>query len=211
MLKLQVLHRITLFAGLLLASVFALSQPQQGGKAPIPSTPTQGNANLAAAQTPVPQKPADSLKVESTDANHLRVQISEPSTLNKVFKAICTEQKLDCTGADTLTSYSVPKMTVDGTLRDVVENLLGGTGVNYRYTHATESAKAKLVLLGHAPQGTNTPPPASAKEEEPAPRPLHSIPFPGGRGTPGATVPPPDAAPNGSEQPQAPNGPATSK
>ena len=181
------------------ALLVALTASAQTPAVQAPAAPTP------AVQSPVAQKPAESFNVVSTGANHLRVQISEPSTLNKVFKAICTEQKLDCVGAETVASYTAPKMAVDGTLREVVDNLLSGTGVNYRYTYPTASAKAKLVLLGHAPQGINTPPPV-VKEEEP-PMPLHSIPYPGPRGRPGATVPATNSAPNGSDQPQTPNGP----
>lgn len=150
-------------------------------------------------QTPAPPKPVENLKVVSTDPSHLRVEVTEPSTLTKVFKAVCTEQKLDCTGADSLGSYPVPKMEVDGTLREVVDNLLEGTGVNYRYTRATTSVNAKLELLGHAPQGNNTALPDRGNRENVPPPPLHSMPFPG-RG-PGATVSPP-ADSNQSQPPQ---------
>jgi hypothetical protein len=148
--------------------------------------------SFAFAQT-VPQKPVEDLKVTST-GNNLQVQIIEASTLSKVFKAICTEQKLDCTGADTLASYPVPKMEAEGTLREVIDNLLQGTGVNYRYTRATDEAKAKLVLLGHAPQGNNAALPARGNRENMPPPPLHSRPYPGG------PPPPPDSGNSGATE-----------
>lgn len=131
-------------------------------------------------QTLAPQKPVEDLKVVSIDGNHLRVQVNEPSTLTKVFKAVCTEQKLDCIGAESLASFPVPKMEADGTLREVVDNLLQGTGVNYRYTRATTATKAQLVLLGHAPQGNNAALPARGNRENMPPPPLHPMPYPGG-------------------------------
>ncbi len=146
-------------------------------------------ASIAVAQT-APPKPVEDLKVVSTADHHLQVQIVEPSTLTKVFKAICTEEKLDCTGAETLSSYPVPKMEAEGTLREVIDNLLQGTGVNYRYTRGTETAKAKLVLLGHAPQGNNAALPARGNRENTPPPALHSVPFPGrptDQGNSGAT------------------------
>jgi hypothetical protein len=146
----------------------------------------------AVCQPPAPQKPVEELKVVSLDGNHLRVQVNEPSTLTKVFKAVCMEQKLDCTGADSLASYPVPKMEAEGTLREVVDNLLQGTGVNYRYTRATTATKAQLVLLGHAPQGNNAALPARGNRENAPPPPLRPIPYPGGSSngvTTGATDP----------------------
>ena len=138
-------------------------------------------ASLAAlCQTPAPQKPVADLKVISLGGNYLRVEVNEPSTLTNVFRAICTEQKLDCTGTESLASYPVPKMEADGTLREVVDNLLQGTNVNYRYTRATTAAKAQLVLLGHAPRGNNAAlPPRGNRQNVPTP-PLPPVPYPGG-------------------------------
>jgi hypothetical protein len=85
-------------------------------------------------------------------------------------------------------------MEAEGTLREVVDNLLQGTGVNYRYTRATTAAKAKLVLLGHAPQGNNAALPARGNRENNPPPALHSMPYPGGppnAGNTGATEPAP--------------------
>ena len=149
------IHRVCSLAGALLASLAAVCQ------------------------TPVPPQPVEDLKVVSTDGSHLRVQVIAPSTLTKVFKAVCTEQKLDCTGAEALVSYPVPRMEVDGTLREVVDNLLQGTGVNYRYTRATTETRAKLVLLGHAPHGNNVALPDRGNRENVPPPPLHSMPYPG--------------------------------
>jgi hypothetical protein len=147
----------------------------------------------AVCQTPVPPQPVEDLKVVSIDGSHLRVQVIQPSTLTKVFKAVCTEQKLDCTGADSLVSYPVPKMEVDGTLHEVVDNLLQGTGVNYRYTRATTATKAKLVLLGHAPQGNNAALPDRGKRDNVPPPAVHSMPYPGNNTDQGTSpnLPPP--------------------
>ena len=155
-------------------------------------------STAAICQTPAPEKPVEDLKVVSIDGNHLRVQVNEPSTLTKVFKAVCTEQKLDCTGAESLASYPVPKMEAEGTLREVVDNLLQGTGVNYRYTRPTTATKAQLVLLGHAPQGNNTALPARGNRENTPPPPLRPVPYPGGSSngvTTGATDPNQSQAP----------------
>jgi len=137
-------------------------------------------ALAAVCQTPAAQKPIEDLKVVSIDGNHLQVQVNEPSTLTKVFEAICTEQKLGCTGAESLASYAVPKMEADGTLREVVDNLLQGTGVNYRYTRATTATKAQLVLLGRAPEGNNAALPAKGIRQNLPPPPLPPMSYQGG-------------------------------
>jgi hypothetical protein len=172
------LIRSSFMAGVLFSSLAAVSQ----AAAPQPAPAAQQNAAAPPTATAQPapvtaKKPEDELKVVTTAGNHLRVQIVEPSNLSKVFKAICTEQKLECTGADTLAGYSVPTMSVDGTLREVVDNLLNGTDVNYRYTQPTAATKAKLVLLGHAPQGNNAPLPARGPKPDGIP--LHSMRYPG--------------------------------
>jgi hypothetical protein len=137
------------------------------------------------------------------------VQIKKASNLSLVFKAVCKEQKLDCTGTDSVASYPVPPMVVEGSLREVVDNLLGGTNVNYRYTRPAAGIAAKLVLLGHAPQGTNNPLPASAAATAPERSvPMHSMRYPGGPPNPEANQPnnsPPANQP--APPPQTTNGP----
>jgi len=88
-------------------------------------------------------------------------------------------------------------MAVNGTLREVIANFLGGTDINYRYTRSKPAAKAKPVLLGHAPRGSTEPVPVTASQNEaPSRAPLHSTPFPGpqalGRGS---ATPPPNGQP----------------
>ena len=101
----------------------------------------------------------------------VRVEIPESANLGRVFRAICDQQKLDCTRADTLSGCSVPKM--DGALREVIGNLLYGTDINYRYTRATASTRTKLVLLGHAPKGSMEPLPPKANPSTGVP--VHSV------------------------------------
>lgn len=82
---------------------------------PTSTAPTSQNNNTA--------KLVEDVKVAGR-IDSLRVEIPEPTNLGRVFRAICDQQKLDCTGANTLSRYSVPKMKVDGTLREVIGNLL---------------------------------------------------------------------------------------
>ncbi len=180
MLKPKRLSRIAFLVGASIVSLAAFAQTQSPAAAPAIQAPAGTKQPVAFSAETAAANSVDDLKVVSLPGEHLRVQIAKPTDLSRVFKAVCSEQKLVCTGADTLGSYSVPDMVAEGTLREVVENLLGGTGVNYRYTRATATANAKLLLLGHAPKGTNTPPPATpVAEEAPRPVPLRPVRFPG--------------------------------
>lgn len=93
--------------------------------------------------------------------------------------SVCQQQKIKCTGTETLTSYRGPAMTVDGTLRQVIAKLVEGTDVNYEFSRSAEGGATAIAFLGHAPKGTAAVP----STPEPAPqvpgRPLHSRPFPG--------------------------------
>ncbi len=188
--------RMGLLAGMLCAAAIAFSQTSAPPptQQPVPAAQQSSGTPQAPTAAPAVQRPVADLKVVSAANDHLQVEVLESSNLSKVFKAICAEQKLDCTGADTLAGYPVPKMQVDGTLREVVDNLLEGTNINYRYTRATGAIKAKLVLLGHAPQGNNAALPPRGSTENVPPTPLHSMPFPG-------RVPPPPPGNSGATEP----------
>ena len=104
------------------------------------------------------------------------------------MSSLCQQQKLKCTGTETLTTYHGPAMSVEGTLRQVIAKLVEGTDINYEFSRSSEGGATAIAFLGHAPKGTAPVP----TKEQPAPapfRPMHSRPFPGN--APAPTQPPP--------------------
>ena len=160
---------LTLIAG----SSFCLAQ----------SEPTHVSANAAA--TPA------SVQVTS-QGDQLEVKVPDQAPLSTVMSSLCQEQKIKCTGTETLTSYRGPAMSVEGTLRQVIAKLVEGTDVNYEFSRTAEGGATAIAFLGHAPKGS-APVPTPEAPATPAFTPLHSRPFPGGP-PPGAT-PPPQAPP----------------
>jgi hypothetical protein len=111
--------------------------------------------------------------------NQLQVKVPDQAPLSTVLSSVCQEQKLKCTGTETLTSYRGPAMTVDGTLRQVISKLLEGTDVNYEFSRSAEGSATEISFLGHAPRGTAAVPSSTAPEKPDHPVILHSRPFPG--------------------------------
>lgn len=90
----------------------------------------------------------------SQQGRMLRVQVHSTTSLREVLTALCNEQKLQCAGTESLSSFSVPSMTVNGTVEEVIADLLQGTEVNYNIARTGSGAPSKLTVLGHAPAGT---------------------------------------------------------
>ena len=104
------------------------------------------------------------------------------------MSSLCQEQKLKCTGTETLTTYRGPAMSVEGTLRQVIAKLVEGTDINYEFSRSSEGGATAIAFLGHAPKGT-APVPTQEQPTAHAPfKPMHSRPFPG-------NAPPPGQAP----------------
>ena len=95
------------------------------------------------------------------------------------MSTLCQQQKLKCTGTETLATYRGPAMSVDGTLRQVIAKLVEGTDINYEFSRSSEGGATAIAFLGHAPKGSAPVPVAEQPAPPPPPRPLHSRPFPG--------------------------------
>ena len=144
-------------------------------------TPAPANGNVPpAATSPVEVK---------SHGNQIEVKVPDQAPLSTVMSSLCQQQKLKCTGTETLTSYRGPAMSVEGTLRQVISKLVEGTDINYEFSRSTEGGATAIAFLGHAPKGT-PPVPTTEQPAPPVGRPLHSRPFPGNI-PPGAGTPPP--------------------
>src|SRR5689334_7037807 len=99
-----------------------------------PSTPPPANANSTAATTPPP--PA-AVQVTS-HGNQVEVKVPDQAPLSTVMSSLCQQQKLKCTGTETLTTYHGPAMSVEGTLRQVIAKLVEGTDINYEFSRSSE-------------------------------------------------------------------------
>ena len=171
--------------GLLLLAAGALT----AGFAQSAATPAPPNGNIPPAAATSARGPVQ----VTSHGNQLEVKVPDQAPLSTVMSSVCQQQKLKCTGTETLASYRGPAMSVEGTLRQVIAKLVEGTDVNYEFSRSTEGGATAIAFLGHAPQGT--PPVPTA--EQPAPsapvHALHSHPFPGR--VPGEPGPPPQQAP----------------
>jgi hypothetical protein len=129
----------------------------------------------------------------TSHGNQIEVKVPDQVPLSTVMSSLCQQQKLKCTGTETLTTYRGPAMSVEGTLRQVIAKLAEGTDINYEFSRSSEGGATAIAFLGHAPKGTAQVPTA----EQPAPsapfKPLHSRSFPGQM--PPESGPPPGAAP----------------
>ena len=155
-------------AGLLLIGVFAApaqSMPSSTPPAKPAASPSGGPA-------------APQVRVTSR-ANGLQVEVPEQVPLSTVLSDVCREQKIKCSGTETLAGYKGPAMTVDGSLRQVVSKLLEGTDVNYEFSRSANGGPTAISFLGHAPHGTAAVPSPVAAPEPARPAPLHSVPYPG--------------------------------
>lgn len=154
------------------------------------SAPASPNANApAASTTPVPAP----VQVTS-NGNQVQVKVPEQVPLSTVMSSLCQQQKLKCTGTETLTTYRGPAMSVEGTLRQVIAKLVEGTDINYEFSRSSEGGATAIAFLGHAPKGTAPVPTA----EQPAPipfKPMHSRPFPGNVPPGSGTAPTPTPTP----------------
>ncbi len=143
------------------------------------------NAPVAAPSATNPPAAA-SVKVTS-HGSQLQVTVPDQAALSTVMSSLCQEQKIKCTGTETLATYRNPAMTVEGTLRQVISKLVEGTDINYEFSRSAEGSATAIAFLGHAPKGT-TPVPAAPEPVHERPQILHSRPFPG-------KVPPPQTGP----------------
>jgi hypothetical protein len=159
---------------------------------PTPATaPVSPNASApAVATTPAPAP----VQVIS-HGNQIEVKVPDQVSLSTVMSSLCQQQKLKCTGTETLATYRGPAMAVDGTLRQVIAKLVEGTDINYEFSRSSEGGATAIAFLGHAPKGTA---PAATAQQPAAPPPfkaMHSRPFPGNvpqeGGTPNQPAPQP--------------------
>ena len=158
--------------------------------APAPA-PAAASPNAPAASTPVAPAPVQI----TSHGIQLEVKVPDQVPLSTVMSSLCQQQKLKCTGTETLTTYHGPAMSVEGTLRQVIAKLVEGTDVNYEFSRSSEGGATAIAFLGHAPKGSA---PVPSAEQPPAPAPfraMHSRPFPG-------DVPPGGTSPQPPPQPQ---------
>ncbi len=147
---------------------FAQSAPTPTSAPPSPS-----------ASAPAATKPAAPAPVQVTShGNQVEVKIPDQAPLSTVMSSLCQQQKLKCTGTETLTTYRGPAMSVEGTLRQVIAKLVEGTDINYEFSRSSEGGATAIAFLGHAPKGT-APVPTAAQPTPPPFRPMHSRSFPG--------------------------------
>lgn len=139
------------------------------------AAPAPQNASAPAVTTPAAPAPVQ----VTARGSQLEVKVPDQAPLSTVMSALCQEQKLKCTGTETLASYRGPAMSVDGTLRQVIAKLVEGTDVNYEFSRSAEGSATAIVFLGHAPKGTAPVPTAEQPAPPPPTRALHSRPFPG--------------------------------
>ena len=141
--------------------------------APAPGTNSSVPASASAPAAPAPVQ-------VTSHGDQLEVKVPDQAPLSTVMSSVCQQQKLKCTGTETLTTYHGPAMSVEGTLRQVIAKLVEGTDINYEFSRSAEEVvrRRRSLFLGHAPKGTAAVP----TPEQPAPpvmRPMHSRPFPG--------------------------------
>jgi hypothetical protein len=155
-------------------------------------TPVAASGNVPAS---APSAAAQPVQVTS-HGEQLEVKVPDQAPLSTVMSSLCQEQKIKCTGTETLTTYRGPAMSVEGTLRQVIAKLVEGTDINYEFSRSAEGGATAIAFLGHAPKGSA---PVPTPEAPPTPtfRPLHSHPFPGSV----PTQPPPPPPQSELEQP----------
>jgi hypothetical protein len=172
------------FLSLALAG-FASFCSAQSSPSPTPA-PAAANGSVPASAT-APTAPAP-VQVTS-HGDQLEVKVPDQAPLSTVMSSLCQQQKLKCTGTETLTTYHGPAMSVEGTLRQVIAKLVEGTDINYEFSRSAEGGATAIAFLGHAPKGTAPVPTAEQPAPAPVTRPIHSRPFPGNV-PPGAGAPP---------------------
>ena len=197
---------------LALAGFSTFCSAQSTAAAPAPAT----NGSVApSASAPVATAP---IQITS-HGDQLEVKVPDQAPLSTVMSSLCQQQKLKCTGTETLTTYHGPAMSVEGTLRQVIAKLVEGTDINYEFSRSAEGGATAIAFLGHAPKGTAAVPTAE-QPAAPVMRPMHSRPFPGNvpPGTDSSPQPPPgpqselmqpEAVPTTEAQPTMANNPPT--
>lgn len=81
---------------------------------------------------------------------HLRLQISETTSLREVVTLVCQQQSLQCSGEASLQELAVPRMVIGGTLEEVLSELLAGTQMNYAFSRGSAGAVSSFEVLGRA-------------------------------------------------------------
>ena len=84
----------------------------------------------------------------------VQVQVTSTTPLRDVVTAFCSEQQIQCTGTEFLSGFSVPAMTLTGSMGALVSTLLQATGMNYNITRTASGLPSELRVLGRAPIGT---------------------------------------------------------
>ena len=156
----------------LIAAVATLCVAQSASTLPPATAPQNASGSATAPAAPAP------VQVTAHD-NQLEVKVADQAPLSTVMSTLCQQQKLKCTGTETLATYRGPAMSVDGTLRQVIAKLVEGTDINYEFSRSSEGGATAIAFLGHAPKGSAPVPVAEQPAPPPPPRPLHSRPFPG--------------------------------
>ncbi len=144
--------------------------------APTPTAaPVSQNASTPAVTTPAAPAPVQ----VTSHGSQVEVKVPDQAPLSTVMSSLCQQQKLKCTGTETLATYRGPAMSVNGTLRQVIAKLVEGTDINYEFSRSSAGGATAIAFLGHAPKGTA--PTATAEHPAPPPpfRAMHSRPFPG--------------------------------
>jgi len=145
-----------------------------------PSTSPSSSASSPAATTSSAPAPVQ----VTSHGNQVEVKVPDQAPLSTVMSSLCQQQKLKCTGTETLTSYHGPAMSVEGTLRQVIAKLVEGTDINYEFSRSSEGGATAIAFLGHAPKGTAAVP-TPEQPARPSFTPMHSHPFPGNVPQPG--------------------------
>lgn len=87
----------------------------------------------------------------SAEGTKLRVQIASTVSLNQVVNALCSQQQIQCTGIEALSSFVMPGISIIGTDEEIIATLLQGTGMNYSISRAESGSPSALTVLGRAP------------------------------------------------------------
>ena len=150
------------------AAVTSLAQAPSQSVSPAPTQQAVASASLAAAKT------SDDVRITS-GTNGLELRIGQETPLNRVVSAVCKQQQITCIGTDSLAAFHVPKMSLGGTLREVVSKLLEGTDVNYSYSNDREGAAKEISFSGKAPRGISDVPASAVNVDEASTQPVSSV------------------------------------
>jgi len=172
-----------LFSGIASCSLLAMAQSAPpASSATAPSTAASSATATAPANATVPATANTNATAPvqvTAHGDQLDVKVPDQAPLSAVMSSVCQQQKLKCSGTETLTTYRGPAMSVQGTLRQVIAKLVEGTDVNYEFSRSAEGGATAIAFLGHAPKGTAPVPRAEQPAPPSPPRALHSRPFPG--------------------------------